>query len=65
MMYRERGRVFIEIEEAEFQLLLFVLGIASGVASRDNEPKMFVSILKLANRINEGNEKWTPYEVGE
>lgn len=53
----------ITLNDEEFDTLLVMCGYATGVVS-DNRPLMN-TFLRVANRINEGNEKWTPYEVPE
>lgn len=66
MMRRENGRVFIEISEDEWDVLLIVLGFAAGHAcDQDWERHLQRSIFRLANSINEGNPNWTPYYVAE
>jgi hypothetical protein len=57
--------VEIHLTRDEFDLLLLCMGIAlgatigSGVWLRKN------SVLRLVNRINEGNPQYIPYEISE
>lgn len=54
--------VRITLTRDEFDLLLLSLGIAAGMASEDN-PKLFRSIFRLVNAINDGNPNFTPYQI--
>lgn len=46
----------------EFDLLLTALGLGAGTAVKSN-PVLYRAIIRLENRVNEGNPHWTPYEV--
>ncbi len=62
-MKRENGRVLIDISEDEFETLLIVIGYAVGARSL-GEPLPH-SWISLTNAVNEGNPRWTPYQVEE
>jgi hypothetical protein len=65
-MKRENGRVLVDIDEEEFELLLLALGIATDAAARPDFRANFGfrdSLFRLANTINEGNPDWTPYKL--
>jgi len=53
----------ITLTDDEFDQLLVVCGYAAGAAMKDRDDRLAYSFIRLANRINEGNPKWTPYEV--
>jgi len=46
----------------EFDSLLLMAGYAIGAAFPDNR-KLAYAFLRLANRLNEGNPNWTPYQI--
>ena len=53
----------ITLTDDEFDQLLIVCGYAAGAAMNNREDRLAYSFIQLANRINEGNPNWTPYEV--
>jgi hypothetical protein len=60
--YREQdGQVVLTLSKEDYNHLLFLLGGATGMAMRDGV--RIDSILKLMNRLNEGNPHYTPYQV--
>ena len=65
MMRRENGRVVIDLSEEDWDGLLRVLGFAWASARTEAaEVRTVLSkdfILRLANAVNEGNPRWTPY----
>jgi hypothetical protein len=63
MMRREGARVVIDIENVEFGQLTLCLGYAIGAARRNGAMDLARQWLILANAINEGNPRWTPYQV--
>ena len=50
-----------ELDDADFDLLLLALGIATG-HSWDHNKKLAIRLIQLANTINKDNPNWTPYE---
>lgn len=62
-MKRERGRVYIDLTETEFEMLILLMGQGAGNAMRANDDLR--PWLRLANAINKGNPNWRPYEVSE
>lgn len=55
----------INLTDDEFDQLLVVCGYAAGAAMNDRDDRLAYSFIQLANRINEGNPKYTPYELPE
>lgn len=53
----------IRLTSDQFDSLLLGIGYAAGAAMGDGNRAMFGSLLRLANAINEGNPRWTPYNV--
>lgn len=61
--YAEHGdTVILTVSREDFEAVVLALGIASGVAARDGDKSRFEAQLQLANRLNEGNKRWKPYE---
>jgi hypothetical protein len=57
----ENGQVVLRMSREDFQMLLIVLGYATGGAIKDAwtpASRMF----ELMNRINEGNPNFRPYQ---
>jgi hypothetical protein len=63
MMRREKGRVHLDISEADFDSLLFALGLATSQVFLDGGLAALTNYMRLANRINEGNPDWDAYDV--
>jgi len=63
-MRRENGRVLIDISDDEYAQLLMLFGYAMGWKTNIYEhiPREWLILL---NSMNEGNPRWTPYEVPE
>ena len=63
MSYREENdQVILTMSREDYQMLLIVLGYATGGAIKDAwtpASRMF----ELTNRLNEGNPNYQPYEV--
>ena len=60
----ENGQVILTMSREDYNLLLIVLGYATGGAIKDHwipAERMF----ELTNRLNQGNPNFTPYQVGE
>ncbi|HEX4275797.1 MAG TPA: hypothetical protein VHZ74_10600 [Bryobacteraceae bacterium] len=62
---REGDRVSIEMNFDDWNMLLIVLGFATGAALEGQFPITSGRILGLVNRLNEGNPDFTPYEIAE
>jgi hypothetical protein len=56
------GDVVVVMSEHDFQFLLMAIGIAAGSAGEDDRVLMR-SFMKLANRLNVGNEHFRQYEM--
>ena len=64
MTYTEQNdQVRLEMTKEEFNKVIFFLGVASGVASRAGDHKLFIEFMALANDVNAGNPNWTPYAI--
>ena len=61
-MKRENGRAVIDITEDDYEILLWALGVATTTTAPEGCPVNW-RLLALANRINEGNPAWVPYEI--
>lgn len=67
-MYTEdgKGNVILTMAREDFYLLLITLGYATGAVSRQGgEVLTFNQLVAFTNRLNEGNPRYTPYNVGE
>lgn len=63
MSYTEDGdHVYLEMTGEDFDDLLLMLGYAIGA---NPEKRWQYRWLALANRMNEGNPRYTPYEIPE
>jgi hypothetical protein len=60
--HEENGQVVLTMSTEDFQMLLIVLGYATGGAIEENwtSPRR---MFELTNRLNEGNPHYTPYQV--
>jgi hypothetical protein len=64
MTYEQQGdRVRLEMTREEFSRLILGLGIAAGMAHRDENLSQFYSWLAFANDLNSTNPNWIPYEI--
>jgi hypothetical protein len=61
----ERGEVVLTMSVNDYENLLLALGYAGGAAAGRHEIALFRNWLGLANRLNEGNARFTPYAVSE
>jgi hypothetical protein len=65
-MYIENGdKVTLELTRDQFERIILALGWGIGAATRDGDKTLLYRWVKLANEINEGNPRWTPYEIPE
>lgn len=62
MIQKKYGRVYIDITESEFQMLLLAVGVATGAT--DNRV-LAIDFLSMVNSMMAGSapEDWTPYKV--
>jgi hypothetical protein len=58
-----RDSITITLTADEFDLLLLMMGQATGAAMGAGHRSLGYRFLRLANRINEGNPRWRPYEI--
>ena len=47
----------------DYEILLIMLGFATGAAAERGETKLVLSFVRLTNEINKNNPHWTNYEV--
>ena len=60
----ENGLVVLRMSREDYERLLIFLGMATGVSMQRGRPVTSVpQILAFVNRLNEGNPKYTPYQV--
>jgi hypothetical protein len=57
-------QITIEMTRHDCEMLLWVCGLAAG-SVRPAAPAVFWRIIEFANRLNEGNPNFTPYEIPE
>jgi hypothetical protein len=54
--------IWFELSEENFQLLMFLLGLAGGAASKDGMPGLLLKSIELANHLmeqkNTGAGEW-------
>jgi hypothetical protein len=53
----------VTLTQAEYESLLFLLGMAMGTATKEKMTRLSYTCLRLMNKINEGNPNYTPYWV--
>ena len=58
-------RVKLDLSREDYEHLLFVLGFAAATMFEQAENERALSIIKLADTLNEGNPNWTPYTAKE
>lgn len=63
MFTRNGDRVQLDVSIDDWESLLVVIGIACGVVRSQGDRAGFFGIVALANRLNEGNAAFVPYEV--
>jgi hypothetical protein len=56
------GNVVLRMTPGDHSQLLLMVGLAVGVAT-NQDPDLKRSFLALANRLNHGNPRWTPFEL--
>lgn len=62
MTYQADGEtVTLTMSREDYNFLLMALGMATGIASRDQ----MWNIVSLVNQMNVGNPDFTPYEIPE
>jgi hypothetical protein len=62
MTYRENGdTITIEMSRFDYNLLMMILGIASGRVA-ENEHQLW-SVVEFTNRLNTGNPRFIPYYI--
>lgn len=54
-------QIVLSMSQADWQLLIFLLGAATGRISTD--PGILRECLALVNRLNEGNPNFIPYDL--
>lgn len=47
----------------DYEILLIMLGFATGAAAKEGDRKLVQSFVRLTNEINKNNPHWTNYEV--
>jgi hypothetical protein len=57
----ETGEVTLAMDRADYLLLMYLLGLATGTRSREHDKNGVEQLFKLADRLNEGNPNWRPY----
>ena len=63
MKYTENGdTITIQMSRLDYDTLLVMLGMATGVASRD---ALMWRCIDFVNRLNAGNPRFIPYEIPE
>lgn len=66
MKYSENGdSITIEMSRSDYDMMLVMLGMAAGVASRDTHKKNLWQFMDFVNRLNAGNPRFIPYEIPE
>ena len=53
----------IDLTDDEFNKLLLLFGYATGAAMVRDQKSLAYGFLALANRINQNNPNWIPYEI--
>lgn len=55
--------VTIELDSEQYNLLMLMIGYATGTAQKLGEVEMSYSFVELANHINRDKPDWTPYQM--
>jgi hypothetical protein len=64
MSYREEnGQVVLTMSRPDYEHVLMIFGMATGIALTQETIFGVEAILRLLNTLNEGNPNYTPYEV--
>lgn len=63
MYQRKDDTVTLTMTVEEYESLLMALGYALGFSNNRGNLDLFSEWIKLANSLNKGNPKYTPYEV--
>lgn len=64
MSYFEKGdTVMLHMSRDDYERLLLVMGTATGAALMGRGVLNANEVIKLLNRLNEGNPNYTPYQV--
>jgi len=58
-----KGNVGMILRRSDFDTLIYALGLATAGEEAMCGVEGRYRMLRLANKINEGNPDWTPYEV--
>lgn len=58
---QKNGNVVLTMSVADYQLVLMILGFCTAAAMRGEGPLSPVDLVRLTNRLNEGNPGFTPY----
>jgi hypothetical protein len=53
----------LELTDDECDLLTCALGMATATAVKNDDQKLALSFLELANSVHRNNPRWTPYQV--
>lgn len=62
---RDPEGVTLKLSEDDFASLLLVIGYATGAARYESDMSLFYRWMALANKVNEGNTDYRPYEIPE
>jgi hypothetical protein len=66
MKYTEDGdRVTLEMDREDYNMLLLMLGYATGAASKEHNQAKFWRLIDFVNRLNADNPNFRPYEIPE
>jgi len=65
-MYREDGdTITLEMNRADYDIFLCILGAAAGRASQNRDKTMFWLWLDFTNRLLAGSPRFRPYQIPE
>jgi len=53
------GQVVLRMDRNDYNELLFVMGMATGFSH--DQPARMKAFIELCNRLNQGNQNYTPY----
>lgn len=60
-----RVELNLSLTRNEWDALILMAGMATGAAFKNCTAKLAFSFLAIANKMNEGNPNWVPYEIPE
>jgi hypothetical protein len=55
--------VTFTLAQGEYEILLIMMGYAANAAFRNREGSLGCMFIRVANKVNENNPNWVPYQM--